>query len=52
MLDTSFPTASSPWEELVALGIVRETTGKQRGRVYAYLAFLALLDRGTEPLMP
>jgi len=29
---------------------VRETTGKQRSRIYAYSDFLALLDRGTEPL--
>lgn len=49
-LKTSFPTASSALEKLVELGIVRETTGKQRGRIYAYSDYLALLDRGTEPL--
>ena len=37
-------------KKLAELGIVRETTGKQRGRIYAYSDYLALLDRGTEPL--
>jgi Fic family protein len=49
-LNTSFPTASGALEKLAELGIVRETTGKQRGRIYAYSDYLALLDRGTEPL--
>jgi Fic family protein len=48
-LGTSFPTASGALEKLAELKIVRETTGKQRGRVYAYSDYLALLDRGTEP---
>jgi hypothetical protein len=26
--------------------------GKQRGRIYAYSDYLALMDRGTEPLPP
>jgi hypothetical protein len=30
--------------------IVRETTGRRRGRIYAYSEYLALLDRGTDPL--
>lgn len=49
-LHISFPTASGALEKLVKLRIVRETTGKQRGRIYAYSDYLALLDRGTEPL--
>jgi Fic family protein len=49
-LETSFPTASGALEKLTDLGVVRETTGKQRGRVYAYSDYLTLLDRGTEPL--
>lgn len=49
-LKTSFPTAGGALEKLADLGIVRETTGKQRGRIYAYSDYLALLDRGTEPL--
>jgi len=49
-LNASFPTAAGALERLEELGVVHETTGKQRGRVYAYSAYLALLDRGTEPL--
>lgn len=49
-LKTSFPTASGALERLADLDIVRETTGRQRGRIYAYSDYLALLDRGTEPL--
>jgi Fic family protein len=49
-LKTSFPTASGALEKLAELGIMRETTGKQRGRIYAYSDYLALLGRGTEPL--
>jgi Fic family protein len=49
-LNTSFPTASGALEKLTDLGIVRETTGKRRGRIYAYSHYVALLDRGTEPL--
>ena len=49
-LGASFPTASGALEKLVEIGIVRETTGRRRGRVYAYSDYMALLDRGTEPL--
>jgi Fic family protein len=49
-LGISFPTAGAALEKLVAIGIVRETTGRQRGRTYAYVKYLALLDRGTDPL--
>jgi Fic family protein len=49
-LKTSFPTASGALEKLAEIGIIRETTGKQRGRIYAYSDYLALLDRGTEPM--
>ena len=33
---------------LERLGILRETTGKQRGRLYVYDAYLDILSRGTE----
>lgn len=49
-LQVSFPTARGALERLVELQIVRETTGKQRDRIYAYTDYLDLLDRGTEPL--
>ena len=49
-LSISFPTAGAALEKMVAIGLVRETTGRQRGRIYAYAEYLALLDRGTDPL--
>ena len=49
-LGLSQPTVTSGIAHLLALGIVRETTGRQRGKVYVYGAFLDLLSEGTEPL--
>src|SRR5215467_9298546 len=49
-LKLSFPTVGQSLEHLVELGIVREVTGKQRRRVFAYRKYLDVLDRGTEPL--
>ena len=49
-LSTSFPTAGNALVRLTRLGIIHETTGKQRNRTYAYPEYLALLDQGTEPL--
>ena len=49
-LNTSFPTAGVALQKLSELGIVRETTGKRRGRIYTYSDYLAILERGTEPL--
>lgn len=51
-LRTSRPTVRKSLEHLQALGIVRETTGRQRGRVYQYQKYLEILDEGTEPLRP
>ena len=49
-LAVSFPTASTALENLARINVVRETTGRLRGRIYAYSDYLALLDRGTDPL--
>jgi Fic family protein len=46
----SYPTVSKAIDTLVGMGIVRELTGRQRDRVYAYDRYLALLNEGTEPL--
>jgi Fic family protein len=46
----SFPTATRSIQGLMALGIVRELTGGQRNRVFAYDRYLAILNEGTEPL--
>lgn len=49
-LGLSQPTVTSGIAHLQALGIVRETTGRQRGKVFVYGAFLDLLSEGTDPL--
>ena len=51
-LKLSLPTVGKSLERLIDLGIVREVTGKQRRRVFAYRKYLDVLDRGTEPLSP
>ncbi|MCL2428253.1 MAG: Fic family protein [Alphaproteobacteria bacterium] len=49
-LGVSFATAAAALEKLAGVEVVRETTGRKRGRIYAYTDYLALLDRGTDPL--
>ncbi len=49
-LGLSQPTVTSGIAHLQTLGIVRETTGRQRGKVFVYGAFLDLLSEGTDPL--
>lgn len=44
------PTVTRAIAALEKLGIVRETTGRRRGRVYSYDACLQVLSEGTEPL--
>jgi Fic family protein len=46
----SFATAARLIEALVELGIVREITGRKRQRVFAYQAYLDILNEGAEPL--
>ncbi len=46
----TLPTVIRAFEELERLGLVRETTGRERKRLYAYVAYLKLLNQGTEPL--
>jgi Fic family protein len=42
------PTVTKALRGLEKLRIVRETTKKKRGRVFAYTAFLGLLNQGTQ----
>jgi Fic family protein len=49
-LKLSTPTVTAALKNLEQLGIVREITGKQRGRVFVYSAYMEILQRGTEPL--
>jgi len=47
-LSTTKPTAGRAIEALEAAGVLVETTGKKRDRVYAYQAYLERLRAGTE----
>jgi Fic family protein len=49
-LAISRPTIGKSVEHLERLGILRETTGKQRRRLFVYSAYMEILSRGTEPL--
>lgn len=49
-LKMSQPTVAKSIQHLEELGIVRETTGRQRGRRFVYDEYLNILNRGTEPL--
>ncbi len=42
------PTVRSSLGHLMRLGIVRETSGKKRNQVYAYDAYVRILNEGTE----
>ena len=44
----SFSAASSAMRLLVDLGLVRESTGKRRGRLFVYDEYIAVLNEGTE----
>ncbi len=50
ILEVSFPSVSRSVQVLEQLGIVRETSGRQRHRVYAYQSFIDILNEGAEPL--
>lgn len=49
-LGLSTPTVTAALQNLERVGIVREVTGRQRGRIFEYDAYLKILERGTEPL--
>lgn len=46
----SFPAATKGMALLEKLGTVREITGRQRNRLFAYDRYLQILSEGTEPL--
>lgn len=46
----SAPTINAALGDLQRLGIVEEITGRQRGRVYSYARYVAILSEGTTPL--
>lgn len=50
VLKLSLPTIANALDLLISAGIVHEITGKRRNRLFVYSKYLALLDKGTEPL--
>ena len=44
------PTVNAALADLERLGIVAEVTGRRRGRVFGYRAYLDILNEGTAPL--
>ena len=44
------PTVNAALADLARLGIVQEVTGRRRGRVFGYRAYLDILNEGTAPL--
>jgi DNA-binding Lrp family transcriptional regulator len=51
-LGLSEPPVYQALSKLEGLKIVREITGRQRGRVYAYDEYLALLNADPDPTFP
>jgi Fic family protein len=49
-LEMTAPTARSALNHMVSLGILKEISGLKRDKVYVYRDYLAILERGTEPL--
>lgn len=48
--DLSLPTVLRSLAALETLGIVKEVTGKERHKIFAYDKYLEILSNGTEPL--
>jgi Fic family protein len=47
-LSLSAPTVAKALQHMVRLGMVRDTTGKQRHRLFTYHRYLEILNRSTE----
>jgi Fic family protein len=45
------PTVNAVLADLERLDVVREVTGRRRGRVFGYTRYLAILNEGTNPLV-
>ncbi|WP_116134877.1 Fic family protein [Tropicimonas sp. IMCC34043] len=46
----SAPTVNAALADLERFGILEEITGRKRGRVFSYRAYLTILNEGTDPL--
>ena len=51
-MSLSAPTVAKALEHMVELGMVRETTGRQRHRLFTYARYLEILNQGTEVSRP
>lgn len=49
-LKLTYPTVASALDRMKKLHIVKELTGYQRNRVFAYAPYVEILSEGTEPL--
>jgi Fic family protein len=49
-LNLTEPTVRSSFMHLAKLGVAQEISGRQRGQVFAYQAYVRILNEGTEPL--
>jgi Fic family protein len=49
-LSLSAPTVAKAIQHMQKLGIVREVTGKQRHRLFAYRRYIDILNQGAEPI--
>ena len=49
-LGQSVGTLRKALADLERFGIVEEITGRKRGRVFSYRAYLSILSEGTDPL--
>lgn len=49
-LAMSAPTARSALNQMLELGILQESSGKKRDKIYVYEDYLAILEEGAEPL--
>ena len=52
LLDTSKPTAAKAIDLLERAGVLKETTGRHRGRSFVYHAYVDRLKIGTELIAP
>lgn len=48
-LNMTAPTARQALNTLVSLGILKETSGKKRDKIYVYHKYLTLLEEGAQP---
>jgi Fic family protein len=47
---STFPTVAAAIDHMQRIGILYEITGRQRHRLFAYRAYMDILNEGTEPL--